>query len=110
MDKFPEEFNRKVCNDTMTKGQDELIKVIRQAFHQVVLDTIKDCEPVAVLEFPTKLWHNHRVTLIKELLERFGKVRIQTANTHCDITKLITSIDDVPNYVNKVFIEFIKEN
>ncbi|ARF09620.1 hypothetical protein Indivirus_1_243 [Indivirus ILV1] len=110
MNQFPEDFNRKVCNDTMEKNQNELVKVIRQNFHKKVSETITDCESVATLEFPSKLWHCHRITIIKELLERFGKVRIQVANTHYDVTKLITSIDDVPNYVSKVLIEFIKEN
>lgn len=110
MNQFPENFNRKVCNDTMEKNQSELIKVVRHDFHKKVSETIDDCESVAILEFPSKLWHCHRVTLIKELLERFGKVRVQTANTHFDVTKLITSTEDIPNSVTKVLIEFIKEN
>ncbi|AYV77327.1 MAG: hypothetical protein Barrevirus35_6 [Barrevirus sp.] len=110
MEKFPESFNRKIINDLMEQNQLELIKIIRNDFHEIVLNTIAMCEPTVPLEFPSKLWQCHRVTLIKELIERFGKVRIQTANSHFDVTKLITSTDDIPNYVNKVIIEFVKEN
>lgn len=110
MNQFPNEFNRKVCNDTMTKNQDELIKTIRKQFHEQVLETISNCDSIASLEFPQKLWHCHRVTIISELLERFGKVRVQTANTHFDVTKLITTVEDIPNSVGKVLIDFIKEN
>lgn len=110
MDKFPDVFNRKVCNETMEKNQSELIKKVRNEFHQSVLNTINDCDSVATLEFPEKLWHVHRVTLIKELLERFGKVKIQTSNAHCYVTKLITLPEDIPNFVTKVLVEFIKEN
>ena len=109
MDKFPDNFNRKVCNDTMEKNQSELIKTVRNEFHQIVLETINSCESVATLEFPEKLWHIHRITLIKELLERFGKVKIQTSNAHCEMTKLITVVDDVPNFVKKVLVDFVKE-
>lgn len=109
MIKFPDNFNRKICNDIMTKNQDELIKVIRQQFHDKVLEIISNCESLAILEFPHKLWQCHRVTLIGELLERFGKVRILISNTSHNVTKLITSIENIPNHVDKVLIDFIKE-
>lgn len=109
MNTFPDYFCRKVCNDEMEKNQNELIKEVRKQFHVEVLNTIKNCEPLSTLEFPHKLWQSHRVTIIKELLERFGKVRIQILNSSHNITKLITLPEDIPNHVDKVLIEFVKE-
>lgn len=110
MDQFPETFNRKVCNDVMTQNQATLIKEVRKTFYELVQEAISSCSPIVVLEFPEKLWHEHRLTLIKELIERFGKIKIQTSNIHCETTKLITSVEDVPNFVKKVLVEFVKEN
>ena len=110
MDEFPETFNRKVCNDVMTCNQAKLIKEVRKTFYDLVQEAVDNCSSVVTLDFPEKLWHEHRVTLIKELIDRFGKIKIQTSNIHCETTKLITSVDDVPNFVKKVLVEFVKEN
>ena len=109
MEEFPDTFNRKRCNDIMTTNQLILIKDVRKQFFDIVKASLEECSPQVTLDFPEKLWHEHKLTLIKELLERFGKIKIQTSNVHYETTKLITTLEDVPNFVKKVIIEFIKD-
>lgn|SRR5579863_4867363 len=107
MDKFPQHFNRSACNEIMEKCQIELVKNIRQTFYESINKSVNDCMPQVTLEFPDNLWDEHRMTLIKELLERFGKLKIQIVSEHI-LIKLVTHIDNVPSGVKNVIIEFIK--
>ncbi|QKF94381.1 hypothetical protein QKU48_gp0923 [Fadolivirus algeromassiliense] len=108
MNQFPDTFTRQVCHDILTKNQLELIKQVRDTFHKTTLKAVQDCDPEVVLEFPDKLWHEHRVTLIQEILERFGKIKIKTNNPDYNALKSITDTDDLPTNIKKVIIEFIK--
>lgn len=108
MDQFPTNFTRQVCHDILTKNQSDLIKQVRDQFHKETLKAIEQCNPEVMLEFPEKLWHEHRVTLIKELLDRFGKIKIKTNNPEYNALKPITTTDDLPNNIKKVIIEFMK--
>lgn len=109
MDKFPDTFNRKICNDRMAKNQLILIKDVRKSFVDQVEKAVEDCSQTVTLEFPDRLWHEHKVVIIKEILERFGKVKVQTSNIHANVIKSIQNIEDIPNNVKKVIIEFIKD-
>lgn len=109
MDKFPDTFNRKNCNDTMEKNQLDLIKQVRKDFYEISLRSINDCEQQIILPFPDKLWHEHKLTIIGELLEKFGKLKVKTINPQCDIIKSITSVEDVPASAKKILIEFKKD-
>lgn len=108
MDKFPEGFTRKICNDQMAKNQLMLIKDVRKTFYDSTLKSVEDCNPKLTLEFPDKLWHEHKVVLIKELLERFGKLKI-VCGAQYEVTRLIDNVEDVPIGVKRVIIEFIKD-
>lgn len=109
MDKFPDTFNRKICNDRMAKNQFILIKEVRKNFVDIVEKAVEDCSQYVTLEFPDRLWHEHKTVIIRELLERFGKIKVQTSNVHANVVKIIQSIEDIPNNVKKVIIEFIKD-
>jgi hypothetical protein len=108
MDKFPDNFTRKTCNDQMATNQLILIKGVRKKFYEAMLEAISDCSHKLILEFPDKLWHEHKLTLIKELLERFGKFKIVCGSQY-DVTRLIDNIQDVPMNIKKIIIEFIKD-
>ena len=109
MDKFPDTFNRKICNDRMAKNQLILIKDVRKNFFDIVEKGINDCSQSVMLDFPDRLWHEHKTAIIIELLERFGRVKIQTSNSHANVIKTIQNTEDIPNNVKKVIIEFIKD-
>jgi len=109
MDKFPDTFNRKICNDRMARNQLTLIKEVRKSFVDIVEKAVEDCSQTVTLEFPDRLWHEHKTIIIRELLERFGKIKIQTSSVHANVIKTIQSIEDIPNNVKKVIIEFIKD-
>lgn len=109
MDKFPDTFNRKTCNDQMAKNQLVLIKDVRQNFTDLVKKAVEDCNQKITLEFPDRLWHEHKTVIVKEILERFGKIKIQTTNIHADVIKTIQNIEDIPTNVKKIIIEFIKD-
>jgi len=108
MDKFPEGFTRKTCNDQMAVNQQVLIKEVRKIFYENALKAVENCSHKLTLEFPDKLWHEHKLTMIKEFLERFGKFKI-VCGAQYEVTRLIDNIEDVPMNVKKIIIEFIKD-
>lgn len=111
MDKFPEDFTRQACNEIMGECQSELIKTVRQSFYETIQKSVHDCVQIVLLEFPDKLWNEHRETLIKELLDRFLKLTIKTfGGLNPDMTKTITKAIDIPINVKRVIIEFIKDS
>jgi len=106
MDSFPDTFNRKACIDKMTQNQKELIKETRETFYKSIMNFTEECNPVMILDFPDRLWHDHKMTLTKELLDKFGKLKVKIINTQAEVTKTITDIKDFPNNVKRVIIEF----
>lgn len=108
MDQFPGEFNREVCHNVLKNNQAVLIKDVRKQFHETTLKAIENCDPEVTLDFPEKLWNEHRVTIIQELLDRFGKIKIKTNGPDFNALKAITNTNDLPTNIKKVIIEFIK--
>lgn len=106
MDKFPEELNRKVCLDTMAQNQYKLISETRNNIVQKINKYVEDCNTEMILELPDRLWYKHKVTLIKELLERFDKVKTRSSSQHTTVTNTVTTIEDIPQNVKLVIIEF----
>ena len=110
MDKFPDTFDRKGCSDELAKNQIVLLKETRQIFYDKTLLSIRHCDGSAQLEFPEKLWNDYKITLITELLEKFGKLKIQTSSTTHGVTKVIKLGDIVPNDAKSVTVEFLKND
>ena len=108
MDKFPDNLTRQFCHDIIVRNQEELIKVTRKQFYEIIMNSVKNCDPEIILEFQDKLWHEHRITILKELWEKFGKVKIKTINSACDVTKTIINIDDTPTSIRKIIIDMPK--
>ncbi len=108
MDKFPDEFTRQKCHDIIKRNQLEMVKNTRKQFYDNICVAVQGCDVDVVLDFPEKLWQAHKVTLINELLERFERIKIRTSNPQCELTKPITSTEDLRLGIKKVIIEFIK--
>jgi hypothetical protein len=108
MDSYPDAFNRTSCIDIMTKQQALMIKETRQHFYDTIMRLTDKCESVMVLEFPDKLWFEHKHTLIKEILERFGKIKIKILSRPADATIPITNIELVPkdSGIKMIILEF----
>lgn len=109
MDIFPENFTRKICMDTISKNQIELVKKVRKTFYDKIIKSLDTCESEIELEFPDKLWHEHKITLIEELIIKFGKIKVKTINSQCEVLKLINDKNDIPRNVKKVSIEFVRD-
>lgn len=110
MDSFPENFTRQTCMVTMKDNQGELLKHIRKEFHDNIQDGIAKCEREICISFPDKLWPEHRKTITAELLMRFGKLRVKMVNPQCEVTKLISDQNEIPDNVKRVIIEFWKDD
>lgn len=109
LDKFPQEINRKTCFNKMKENQNLLLKRTRKEFTDIINKSVDECDQVIELVFPSRLWHEHRLTLSKELLDQFGKIKVRTNSTQCDVTISVISINEVPPKISKVFIEFYNE-
>jgi hypothetical protein len=110
MEKFPDTFDRKSCSEELAKNQLSLLRETRQIFVDKTLMSIKNCDADIRLDFPEKLWNDHKITIITELLEKFGKLKIQINNVSHGVTKVIKLGDTVPNDVKSVIIEFLKND
>ena len=106
MDKFPDTFTRKTCIDKMTVKQVSLLKQTRKDFVDQVEKFTEETNPIMTLEFPERLWHEHKLTLIRELLEKFGKLKVKVVNPQAEVTKSIADVNDAPTNIRKVIIEF----
>jgi methionine synthase II (cobalamin-independent) len=109
MDKYPDNFTRVYCHEEMVKNQAELVKQIRKKFYDEVMKATELCEQNIPLVFPDKLWHEHKIQMIKEILTGFGKVKLTTINAQCNVIKIISDINEIPLNVKQVTIEFHKE-
>lgn len=111
MEKFPDTFNRTSCLETMTKNQLEIIKETRKSFFDTIMDLTNKCELIMELNFPDKLWYEHKYTLIGEILAKFGKIKIKVIGRPADATLLIVNMEEVPKNSNikKIIIEFPRD-
>ena len=110
MDKFPDDLDLKSCNDKLIENQFELSRVVRKNFYDNIKKSINDCERSVQLKFPDKLWIEHRNEIIKELLERFGKLKLSTVGSAHTVLKMVNNKEDIPQNVNIIIIEFIRDN
>ena len=106
MDKFPDTLNRKTCVDRMAIKQTELIKETRKNMSDAITNYTEECNPIMILEFPDRLWHEHKIVIIKELLEKFGKLKVTNPQIIACVTSTISDIKDIPPNVKKITIEF----
>lgn len=109
MEKFPENFNRKICMDVISKNQSDLIKKVRRDFYEKIMASTDTCEIDVKLDFPEKLWHEHKITLIKELIDKFGKIKVRTTNPQCEVLKLINDPEEIPRNAKQLIIEFVRD-
>jgi hypothetical protein len=94
----------------MKTCQEQLIKDVRKQFYDTIQKSVQECSQISTLEFPDKLWQQHRITLIKEIIVLFGKIKVQSVSINHDRTLQITNSNDIPNNAKKIIIEFIKDD
>ena len=72
------------------------------------MDAVKNCTSSTELQFPDNLWPEHRITVTKELLSRFGELHIVTVQERsiAKVKKTITDENDIPTNVSVVKIQF----
>lgn len=105
METFPLDLNRQSCIDKMSVYQQDLIKDTRKSLVENITRFTEECNPIMTLNFPDRLWHKHKVTLIKELLERFGKLKIKSDGLY-NTTITINNTNDLPSNIVQIIIEF----
>jgi len=108
MDKFPDDFNRKVCYDIIEFNQSNLLKKTRQDIYDIIMNDVQLCERQTIVTFPERLWEIHRIQIVRELLERFNKVKLTTINSQHTVVKIISDIENVPDHIKQVTIDLIK--
>ena len=111
MDKFPDDLNRTLCMQKLERNQAQLLKSVRQTFYDIINKSIENCDLCVKLEFPEKLWKENRIIIIRELLGKFGQLKIKTISTVADVLKPITLNDtEIPGNVKLIIIEFVKND
>lgn len=105
MDNFPKEFTRQMCIQKMALHQQNLIKETREIFYESIIKFTEESNPVMTLCFPERLWHKHKITIIVELLERFGKLKV-ISDLMYGVTRTISDTNDLPTSISRLVIEF----
>jgi restriction endonuclease len=110
MDKFPDSLTRKSCIDHMTINQTILMKQTRKAICDYIEKYVEECNPIMIIDLPDRLWHNNKLIIISELLERFGKIKVKSVSAQADLTKAISDASESPTNIKKIIIEFPLNN
>jgi len=106
MDEFPEELNRGNCMEQLKKNQAGIIKDVRKDFYEQILQSINNSDKAVTLEYPSNLWPENRLVITKELLARFGVLKVSTPNNNYVTTKTASDEDDLPINIKSIRIEF----
>lgn len=107
MDRFPDEINRKTCMEVIRKNQLQLIMETREEFTKKIMKALNVCDRFVVLTFDDRLWNEHRVTITKELLERFGEFKTSTPQAEFTSTKITNSPSDIKENIKTIRIDFL---
>ena len=85
-----------------------IIKKTREYFCKEIRGAVKQCQQSVILKFLDSLWAENRVTITKELLERFGELRVKTSGNYVTTAK-VSEIKDIPINIVDIEIEFVNE-
>ena len=92
----------------MTEYQTKLVKDTRKIFYDKVMKAANECDSSVILVFPEKLWQEHRIELVKELITIFGKVKLGLISNQCNIVKMLTDSNEIPQNVEKIIIDMLQ--
>ena len=96
-------------NSIRTEIDMEMLKSVRRNFNNNIQTTIINDEESVTLEFPYGMHNEHKIIVIKELLERFGKMQVKTVGTQSRI-HLIKKDTEIPQNIKFIIIKFAKED
>ena len=102
MDQFPPKFDRQTCMETVDRMQISTMRIVREEFHNEIIQGINKCNTSVTLHFPPNLWPQHRHTITLELLQRFQTLEITVEVNYTKdrqpvtVTRTVT-LEDPPN-------------
>ena len=107
-EEFPEDITLQKCLTIIENNQAVLIVDTRKEFTQNIRDASESCEKKVNLEFSHKLWSDNRVKIAKELLERFGEIKVYMRQNKFTVNKTVSDENEIPAEIESVTIEFWK--
>lgn len=78
MEKFPDFINRTNVLEKLRENQNFLLEKTRELFTKTIRLKIANSERNITLHFDEKLWKQNRAVIVRELLERYGEIKIKT--------------------------------
>lgn len=108
--KFPKDIDLQNCIKIIETNQQGLLTQTRHDFTYKIRQACTICEKNVKLDFSDKLWYDNRIIIVKELLERFGEIKvIMNGNTsEYQVGKSISDPSALPSEIVAVIIEFWK--
>lgn len=111
MESFPPSINRMYCINALNTNQTLLLLDLRKSFTDLIFESLEKSQKSVLLEFDKKIWPSTKSTIIKELLERFGEIKIISKTNKLEITTITTlpsfNPDNITNDTVGIVIEFI---
>lgn len=104
-DIFPERINRKDCTELLRKNELILMHETANMFTKIIDDSVESLKSEILLEFPKALPAEHRISIAKELLERFAVLYIENENGSYNSTKLTEDPSGINKNIKAVTIE-----
>lgn len=78
MDYFPDNFNRESCLGCLGENQITLLKNTRKKFYDQINNDIINLKETITLSFDDSLWNKYKKVIVRELLDRFDYLNIET--------------------------------
>ena len=105
---FPDDFNLKSCLSIIKYNQTGIINNTKSNFYKKVMTASETCEKKVELIFPDKLWHENKLIIISEIMDRFGGVLVKANKTSHEVTIFIENKKDLPNNITGIILELWK--
>jgi hypothetical protein len=107
---FPEDIDLQNCIKIIETNQLGLLIQTRQIFTNSIRQACTICEKNVKLDFSDKLWYDNRLIIAKELLERFGEIKVimNGNSSEYQVGKSISDPSILPSEIAAVIIEFWK--
>lgn len=119
MNSFPDNFNRESCLKSLDENQLILLENTRKKFYDQINNNITNLREIIILSFDDCLWNKHRKVIVRELLDKFDYLNIETyisKNTqmgkgisikNATSSRQINKSSEIPDNIINIRINFV---
>ena len=103
---FPDSINRIQSRKELKDYQTLLTKKTRELFTDHIRKATTECEQGVILRFDNRLWDIHKKRITIELLQKYGKIEVDSPREEYGAANIITKEKNIPDRISIVKIIF----